>query len=224
MNRCRLLIFLFLTLFSGSALLAQTPLFSIATDMNLQRNFKKGQQYWAIGHTIQGQFSFTPKDGIYVWASYYSDGKFSDDLTATAKLPSTLPQQVPYRNDAQMRFKQVSTGWKKYLVGSFTAEEGFNIYGYAGFGLVLGRVINTHSENIDTSVYHVPVKNGKANFKRLTLDLGLGWEVPLGGSIYLYAEGRTWIPASSYPSSYLFLNKNAPMMGMFNAGLRILFD
>jgi hypothetical protein len=224
LNCCRQLIFLFITLFTGSALLAQTPLFSFATDVSFQRNFKKGQQYWAVGQTIQGQLNFTPKDGLYFWASYYSDGQFSDRLIATAKLPATVPQQIGYINSAQMRFKQLSTGWKKYLKGNCSTEEGFSIYGYAGLGLVLGRVINAHSATIDTTVYYVPVRNGKANFKRLTLDLGLGWEVPLGGGIYIYAEGRTWIPASSYPSKYLFVNKNAPMMGMFNAGLRILFD
>ncbi|MBN8676400.1 MAG: hypothetical protein J0L56_19895 [Chitinophagales bacterium] len=224
MNRCRLLIFLFLTLFSASTSLAQTPLFSLATDMNLQRNFKKGQQYWAVGQTVQGQLNFTPKDGLYVWASYFSDGQFSNQLIASAKQPATVPQQISYRNNAQMRFKHLSTGWKKYLAGSCNAEEGFNIYTYAGFGLALGRVINTPSVSIDSTDYLLPVSNGKANFKRLTLDLGLGWEIPLGGDIYLYAEGRTWIPASSYPSKYLFVNKNAPMIGMFNAGVRILFD
>ena len=202
---------------------AQPARFSIATDLGLQRSFKKGQQYWAGGHTIQAQFHFTSKDGAYAWISYYTNGKFDNNVIATAKSPATVPQQINYLNHALMRFKQISIGWKKYLKGSFDKEEGWNLYGYAGFGLILGRVDNSHSVSIDTVVYKVPVRMGKANFKRLTLDLGLGWEVPLGADIYFYAEGRAWIPTTDYPSKYIFVNDNAPLVGMINAGIRILF-
>jgi hypothetical protein len=189
----------------------------------LQRSFKKGQQYWAGGHTIQGQFHFSPKEGAYVWASYYTNGKFSNDVTATAKSTTTLPQQINYVNNAVMRFKQISIGWKKYLKGRFDIEQGWNIYGYAGFGLILGRVDNTHSVSIDTVVYNFTVMVCKAKFKRLTIDLGLGWEMPLGADTFLYAEGRAWIPTTDYPSKYIFVNKNAPVVGMINVGIRILF-
>jgi hypothetical protein len=212
-----------LFIYSSAVSFAQPTQFSIASDLGLQRSFKKGQQYWAGGHTIQAQFHFTPKDGAYVWLSYYTNGKFSNDVTATAKSTTTLPQQINYVNSASMRFKQVSIGWKKYLKGRSDIEEGWNIYGYAGFGLILGRVVNSHSASIDTVVYHVPVRVGKANFKRLTLDLGLGWEVCLGADIFFYAEGRAWIPTTDYPSKYIFVNANAPLVGMINAGIRILF-
>jgi hypothetical protein len=202
---------------------SQPTQFSIATDLGLQRSFKKGQQYWAGGHTIQAQFHFTPKEGAYAWVSYYTNGKFSNNVTATAKSTVTVPQQINYVNNALMRFKQVSIGWKKYLKGTFDIEEGWNIYGYAGFGLILGRVENTHSVSIDTVVYNVPVRLGIGNFKRLTVDLGLGWEIPLGADIFLYAEGRVWIPTTGYPSKYIFVNANAPLVGMINAGIRILF-
>jgi len=202
---------------------AQPIQFSIATDLGLQRSFKKGQQYWAGGHTAQAQFHFTPKDGAYAWVSYYTNGKFSNNVTATAKSAVTVPQQITYVNYAVMRFKQFSIGWKKYLKGAYNIEEGWNIYGYAGFGLLLGRIENTHSVSIDTAVYQVPVRTGKANFKRLTLDLGLGWEVPLGADVFLYAEGRAWIPTTDYPSKYIFVNDNAPLAGMVNVGIRILF-
>jgi hypothetical protein len=202
---------------------AQPAQFSIATDLGLQRSFKKGQQYWAGGHTVQAQFHFTPKAGAYAWMSYYTNGKFSNEVTATAKSAVTVPQQINYVNNAVMRFKQISIGWKKYLKGTFNTEEGWNIYGYAGFGLILGRVENTHSVSIDTGVYKVPVRVGKANFKRLTLDLGLGWEIPLGADVFLYAEGRAWIPTTDYPSKFIFVNDNAPLVGMINAGIRILF-
>jgi hypothetical protein len=206
-----------------SAVVHSQTRFSIATDLVLQRNFKKGQQFWGGGHTIQTQFHFTPKDGAYAWVSYYTNGKFSNKVIATAKSTVTLPQQVNYVNNAVMRFKQVSIGWKKYLKGTFDIEEGWNLYGYAGFGLILGRVENTHSVTIDTSDYKVPVRSGKANFKRLTLDLGLGWEAPLGSEVFLYAEGRVWIPTTDYPSKYIFVNDNAPLVGMISAGIRILF-
>ena len=195
----------------------------MATDLDLQRSFKKEQQYWAGGHTVQVQFSFTPKDGVYAWIAYYSNGKFKNGVTATAKSPATLPQQIAYTNQALMRFKHISIGWKKYLKGTFSAEEGWNLYGYSGFGLLMGRVENTHSVILDTVLYYVPVRSGKANFKRLTLDLGLGWETPLGGDVFFYAEGRAWVPATDYPSKYLFVNNNAPLVGMLNAGIRILF-
>jgi hypothetical protein len=218
----RIIIFLFFSCISVASF-AQPTQFSIATDLGLQRSFKKGQQYWSGGHTIQAQFHFTPKDGAYAWISYYTNGKFSNNVTASAKSGSTSPQQVNYVNNALMRFKQISIGWKKYLKGTFNIEEGWNIYGYAGFGLLLGRIENTHSVSIDTLVYQVPVRVGKANFKRLTLDLGLGWEIPLGADVFLYAEGRVWIPTTDYPSKYLFINDNAPLVGMINLGVRILF-
>ncbi len=202
---------------------AQPIQFSVATDLGLQRSFKKEQQYWAIGHTIQLQFNFSPKDGVYAWASYHTNGKFSNNVTATAKSTATLPQQINYVNNAVMRFKHVSIGWKRYLKGKFNTELGWSIYSYAGFGILLGRVDNSHSVPIDTVVYNVPVRSGKANFKRLTLDLGLGWEVPLGADIFFYAEGRVWIPTTDYPSKYIFVNDNAPLVGMFNVGIRILF-
>src|SRR5258705_13861388 len=90
---------------------AQPIRFSIATDLGLQRSFKKEQQYWAGGHTIQAQFHFNPKDGAYVWISYYTNGKFSNNVTAIAKSAATLPQQINYVNNAVMRFKQIYIAW-----------------------------------------------------------------------------------------------------------------
>ncbi|MGH2553991.1 MAG: hypothetical protein ACRDEB_09750 [Chitinophagaceae bacterium] len=219
----RRIIILFFFIYFSFSVSAQPTRFSIATDLDLQQSFKKGQQYLAFGHTIQAQFHFTPKDGAYVWISYYTNGKFSNQVTATAKLLATTPQQIGYGNNALMRFKQISIGWKKYLKGTFNAEEGWNIYGYTGFGLIMGLVENTHSVSIDTVVYKVPVRQGRANFKRLTIDLGIGWEVPLGAETFFYAEGRAWIPTTDYPSKYIFINDNAPLVGMINAGIRILF-
>jgi hypothetical protein len=86
-----------------------------------------------------------------------------------------------------------------------------------------GRVSNAHSVSIDTSLYNLPVREGRANFKRLTADLSLGWEEPIGADFFFYTEGRIWIPASDYPSKYIFVNENAPLVVMLNVGIRILF-
>ena len=211
------------TVFFLSTVYCQRPGFSIATDLDLQRSFKKEQRYWAVGQAVQAHFNFSPKEGIYSWISYYSDGKFNNDLVASAKLAATNPQQINYTNNAEMRFKHFSIGWKHYFKGAYNSEDSWNLYGYAGFGLLMGRVINNHSVIIDSNLYNIPVRNGKSNFKRLTLDLGLGWEEDLGGNIYFYNEARLWIPTTDYPSKYIFVNKDAPLVASLNFGIRILF-
>ncbi len=123
-----------------------------------------------------------------------------------------------------MRLKHLSLGWKHYLKGRFDAEEGWNLYGYAGLGLLLGRVANTHSPQVDSSIYDLPVQSGSAKFKRLTLDLGAGWEIPIGAAFFVYVEGRVWVPTTDYPSAHLFVNSKAPFVGIATAGVRILFD
>jgi hypothetical protein len=197
--------------------------FSVATDISVQRSIKKGQQYWAIGHTTHAHFHLTPKDGIYVWFAYYSNGNYKNNVIASAKSPSTIPQQINYENRGNMRLKQFSTGWKRYIVGNALSETGWNLYAYAGFGLLLGRVQNTHSVGIDTSLYNAPVLSGRAHFKRLTIDPGLGWEKSIGGDLWIYLEGRAWIPTEGYPSKYIFVNDHAPWTAMLSLGLRVLF-
>lgn len=202
---------------------AQFPRFSLSTGVDVQRNFKKEQRFWAFGHFTQANFHLTPKDGIYVWFCYYSDGNVKNQLSATAKLPAIVPQRIGYENTAEIRFKHFSIGYKKYLKGTPDAEKGWNLYANAGLGLMLGRVTNTHSVLIDTATYNMPVFSGKANFKRLTLDLGLGAEYPLGSDFYLYGEAKAFVPTTDYPSSYLFINDKAPFAAMLGLGLRLLF-
>ncbi len=203
---------------------SQNTRFSIATDLGIQRSFKKDQQYWAVGHTVHAHFNYSKRNGVYAWISYYSNGKFTNALQATAKSPSTNPQQISYSNHALMRFKHISLGWRHYLKGDITAAKKLNLYFYAGWGLMLGRIQNTDSPLIDTSIYLLPVARGKANFKRLTIDIGLGWEWPIGSDIYFYNEGRVWLPTTDYPSKFLFINRKAPLVASLNFGLRILFD
>jgi hypothetical protein len=217
----KLTITFFLALFSATAI--SQKLFSIATDIGLQRNFKKEQLYWAFGHTTQALFHITAKDGIYIWFAYYSPGHYKNNLVATAKSALTLPQEIAYTNKAKMRLKQFSVGWRKYLRGTPDTEKNWNIYAFGGFGLLLGRVENVHSVLIDTADYNLPVLSGKANFKRLTVDLGAGGEIPIGIDFFLYTEGRVWIPTTNYPSEFIFVNENAPFTGMVSLGLRLLF-
>ncbi len=215
---------------SGSFLLlcvssfAQRVDFSVATDLGVLRNFRNDQQFIAFGHTIQGQFHVAPKDAFYLWVCYYTNGKFDNDVTATAKLPATLPQEIDYTNKASMRLRQFSVGYRRYLKGNYVNEQTYSLYAYAGLGLLFAKVVNTHSEIVDTALYNLPVLRGERAFKRLTLDLGMGIEYPIGNAMFLYTEGRAWIPTTDYPSKHLYVNSDAPLCVMFNFGLRILFD
>ena len=202
---------------------AQPIRFSFGTDLGVQRSFKKDQRYNAIGHTVHGHFHFTQKQGMYVSFVYFSAGRFNNDFVAVAKFPAITPQQVNYQNKAEMRFKQFSLGWKQYLKGGYNITQGWSLYGFAGFGLMLGRVTNVHSVGIDTSQYDVPVRSGMAHFKRLTLDLALGWEVPIGADIFFYTEARAFVPTTDYPSKHLFVNDNAPFAAAAVAGIRIIY-
>lgn len=215
---------LFLSSLFSLTLFAQVKQFSVATDLGLIRSFKKEQRFLSFGHTVQAQFHLSDKDAVYVWASYYANGKFKNNVTAIARSGATSPSEINYTNNAEMRLRQFSIGWKKYLKGNYQIEQGYSIYGYAGLGVVFGRMENQHSVAIDTALYDLPVLSGKRPFKRLTLDLGLGAELPLGNALYLYAEGRTWIPTTDYPSKHLYRNRNAPVTGMINIGMRVLFD
>lgn len=202
---------------------AQDARLSVASDISVQRNFKPQQKYFAFGHTTKFILHLTPKESIYTWIAFYSRGHFHNNVTAVAKSPLTIPQTINYTNRARMGLKQFSLGYHRYLKGQPDIEEGWNLYGYAGFGLVFGRVLNAQSIAIDTNTHTVPVRNGEGNFKRLTVDLGIGWEKPLVGDFFFYTEARVWIPTTDYPSKYIFVNDNAPFVGMLCAGLRILF-
>ena len=198
---------------------------SLSTDISLQRNFKKEQRFWAFGQDVVVNWQFTRRGGTYASVTYYSNGKFKNPLSASAKSPTTLPQEIFFTNRAWVRLVQISLGWRHYLVGTNDAESKWNLYTITGFGLIFGEATNIYSTTIDTSLYNAPQQpvNGNGHFKRLTLDLGLGVEVPLGGDIYFYSEGKVWIPTTGYPSKYLFVNNNAPFAAMATAGLRILF-
>jgi len=198
---------------------------SIATDISAQQSFKEGQRFWALGQNIVFDWHFSPKGTAYALISYYSVGKFKNSLTATAKSPSTSPQEISFTNNAEVRLHQISLGWKQYLVGKFDADVGWNLYTITGFGLMFGKATNNFSTTIDTSLYNAPPNpvSGTGHFKRLTFDLGLGWEIPLSSALFVYSEGKVWIPTTDYPSKYLLVNDNAPLVAVLSLGLRMLF-
>jgi hypothetical protein len=205
--------------------ICQTPA-SIATDLTFLRSIKKGQRFWVVGQTVRGDFHYGSRDGLAVSFSYFTLGKFKDHLTATAKSAVTIPQKFNFNSSARMRIRHISIGWKRFVYGSFNADGTCSLYGYAGFGLLLGQVQNTYDRPIDTSSYNIPERplSGTGKFKRLTFDVGAGWEIPMGIDIYFYTEGRVLIPTTSYPSNYLLVNGSAPLLATISAGIRILFN
>lgn len=217
-----LFIFFFLSVLNTAS--GQVVAFSLSTDAGVLRSFSKGQRFWAFGQTVSGNFHFTPQWTGYALVCYYTNGRFKNSFTATAK-DSAQPAQLAYTTRSLLRFRQLSLGFKYYLKGSYNNEESWNLYGLGGFGLLFGSVENFYSQAIDTSKYTVPQQSveGSADFKRLTFDLGLGAEALLGASVYLYADVRTWIPASDFPSPYLY-NNNMPRNITVNGGIRVLFD
>jgi len=215
-------IFLFLLL-PFSSLFAQQTRFSLSTDVNILRNLRKQQRFWAFGQTVTGHFHFTPKDQAYAWLVYYTNGVFSNQLNAIAKQPATTPAQIAFTNKGRMRIRQISLGWKHYLKGASNAEEKWNLYASAGWGLMMGRIENTHTPQIDTAKYNVQVLEGSAHFKRLTADFTLGYERPVGADVFLYLEGRVLVPITDFPSQYIYIYDNAPFVGSVNLGVRVLF-
>ncbi len=198
--------------------------FSIGTDVGLLRNFSKGHKFWTVGQSIIATVHFTPRHSAYTWFKYYIPGKFSNNFTATARDAATTPQQINYSVKANWAFREFSIGYKGYLAGSYDAETGYNVYALAGLGLMFARAENI--SDLDTSQY-APVPKpvtGSNSFNRLTLDLGIGGEVPIGGNIYIYSDLRTWVNMSSYPSNVFHNEEEATLPVMLHVGIRMLFN
>lgn len=217
-------LFIFLFCACGLAATAQNA-FSITTDVSILRSLTRGHKFFAFGQTVQGNFHLSPKWTAYTSIGYYTNGKTNNELTAVAKDP-LMHSDFNFSSNSSLRFRQVSLGFKRYVKGNYSnGESAFNVYTITGLGLLFGRVENGYSQPVDTADYMVPQQalEGSTAFKRLTLDLGLGAETMLGAGIYFYTDARTWIPASDFPTPYLFSN-NVPRTVSINAGIRILFD
>jgi opacity protein-like surface antigen len=200
--------------------------FSLATDISLLHNFDGQQKFTVVGQTVLPQWHFDKKSTLYAWFTYHANAKYKSTLNAIAKSPSTQPQSFSFTNESVMRLRQLSIGFKRYLIGSFENLERFSIYVAGGFGLMMGTASNTFSMYIDTALYTVQsdVVHGTGDFKRLTFDITGGVEFPVAYEIFIYSEVRMHIPTTDYPSSYLVKSSNAPFLGGINLGIRVLFN
>ena len=219
----KVLLALLFNLFLNLTLHAQVE-FSLGTGVAGLRNFSPAQKFWAFGQTVRANFHFSPKQSAYAWLDYYSEGTYRNNFTAITKPPFFTPLQIPFTATGRLTYRHFSLGWKHYFKGRYDEENDINIYGLAGFGFLFARVRNQFSPQIDTARYFVPTAatNG-SNFRRLTFDLGIGAEMPVGGNFYLWADGRSWLPASSGTSPYLHSQKDVPLPVMVSVGIRVLF-
>jgi hypothetical protein len=216
---------IFFFLLSNSCLFAQIK-FSAATDVSVLHNFDPQQKFTVIGQTILPQWHFDKKNTVYAWLVYHANGKYENTLIATAKSTSTQAQTFAFSNQSVMRLRQISFGFKRYIIGAFDNLEKFNLYAAGGFGVMYGNASNTFSTYVDTALYNVQynVIHGSGDFKRLTFDITGGFEFPVSYEIFIYSEVRMYIPTTDYPSSYLINNSRAPMLGSINLGIRIIFN
>jgi len=216
---------IFFFLLSNSCLFAQIK-FSAATDISVLHNFDPQQKFTVVGQTILPQWHIDKKNTVYAWLTYHANGKYENTLIATAKSPGTQPQTISFTNQSAMRLRQISFGFKRYLVGSFENLEKFNLYAAGGFGIIYGNASNTFSTKIDTSLYTIQynVVHGAGDFKRLTFDITGGFEFPVAYELFIYSEIRMYIPTTDYPSKYLLNNSHAPLLGSINLGIRIIFN
>ena len=217
--------FLFSFLLGCTCIQAQVK-FSLGSDVSVLHNFDGKQKFTVVGQTLLPQWHFDKKTTLYAWFSYHANGKYHNNMLATARSSSTQPQTISFTSNSQMHLRQFSLGIKKYFIGFFDRADQFNLYGGGGFGLIIGSASNNFSSYIDTSLYTIQnnVVNGSGDFKRLTLDLIGGAEFPVSYEMFVYTEIRMYIPTTNYPNSYLLKNSNAPFLAGINLGIRILFS
>ena len=106
---------------------------SIATDISILRSLTPGQQFWSFGQSVKGEYHLKPTESLYAQVGYYTDGKYKNSLTATAKDGATSPQNIRYITRSALRLRHLSLGWKHYFKGSYNNETDWNFYGTAGF-------------------------------------------------------------------------------------------
>jgi hypothetical protein len=198
---------------------------SITTDVSLLHNFSAKEHFWTVGQTLQANIHINTKETFYAWLNYYKPARFHSSYTAIAKNPVPPYFDQAFTVNSEWRFRQISLGWKHYFLGGYNNYTSWNVYGLAGFGLLFNKVQNTYTQAIDTALYttgNAP-QEGTGRARRLTFDLGLGVELPVGGYTFLYADARTWVPASTTPSPYVYGSVNVPFPALVSVGVRILF-
>jgi hypothetical protein len=65
---------------------------------------------------------------------------------------------------------------------------------------------------------------GEGRFNRITLDPGIGADIPFGTDVFIYAELRGIISITDYPTEYLLYNRRVPVPINIGVGFRVLFD
>lgn len=218
--------FIIFILFLLPSIAIGQPRFSVSSDVSIMHNFDGRQPFTVPGQSIGLQWHPDEKYSFYSYFTYHLKGKYASRLEASAKQLATQPQAFQFTNRSEMSLHHLSLGVKKYLTGSYRNTEKLTLYISGGFGLLMGSALNNFSVAVDTSLYNVQdnVIGGSGDFKRLSLDLSAGFEYPVGYAIFLFSEVRMLIPTTDYPSSYLLKNNNAPFLGSFNIGVRILFN
>lgn len=208
----------------STAVKAQT-VFSLGTNFSVFHNASPQQKFWTLGQFVEGYAHFSKKESAYAWFNYTVQGKFKNTFTAVAKDPQTVPPSFDYTITSRWRFNQFSLGWKHYFKGAFDNEDSWNLYGMAGFGLLYTHINNEYNNTIDTALYTSEklIYSGSTTYKKLTFDLGLGVDYPIGGDLFVYGDLRAWLPASDKTSPYLINNKNVPLTLIGSVGLRVMF-
>jgi len=145
---------IFFFLLGNNCLFAQVK-FSAATDISLLHNFDPQQKFTVLGLTIMPQWHLDEKNTMYAWLNFHWKGKYENTLIATANSPTTQPPTISFSNQSEMKLKQISFGFKRYLIGSYNHLEKFNLYAAGGFGVIYGNASNIFSTNIDTSLYTI---------------------------------------------------------------------
>lgn len=217
----KLYLFLLLNPFFNFSLRAQENV-SIGTGISVLRNFSPQQKFWAVGHTLQVAVHFSERQSAYAWMEYYTDGTFRNNFTAVAKSSSVNPQQQRLVATGHLGYRHFSAGWKHYFRGGYQNQQALNIYGLGGFGFLFASVSNGLSPAVDTTLYAVGTVSGEGTVRKLTFDLGIGGEQSLNQNMYVFADARTWLPASSNESRYLHSQQNLPLPFMLTAGIRVV--
>ena len=63
------------------------------------------------------QWHLDEKNTVYAWLNFHMKGKYENTLIATAKSPTTQPQTISFSDQSEMKLKQISLGFKRYLPG-----------------------------------------------------------------------------------------------------------
>jgi hypothetical protein len=197
---------------------------SVNTNVSLTRNFNRQNTYFAVGNDVRLEYHFRDKLSGMVSFGYYSTGKFNNRVTTTALSPGTSPASITYGVNTKLGMQHLTMGARYFFKGNYKTEYGYNLYGYAGYGILFLQAGNTFDSQVDTSRYKaVAPYEGSGKINRLTLDLALGVDFAVGPDVYLYGETRAIISMTDYPSNYVRFNKGYPFPLSLNLGIRVLF-